>query len=167
MKETHRKSLQKYQKAIDTRKKPHQWNWPLFKMFCVMSNSHVLLSTSSKQYPSLTHHNQTHTHMEKTTTNTHHFHQDKRFQATPSWCTFFYTIKKCGLLPVNHLAACQPHNLQRERWGLLHYGLKPGHVEWGQKKEKEGGFWWLGGVEVSVMGCFINSCQCQDRKSVV
>ena len=38
-------------------------------------------------------------------------------------CFFSYTINNCGLLPVNQPAACQPHNLQRERWGLSCYGL--------------------------------------------
>ena len=35
----------------------------------------------------------------------------------------------CGLLPVKQLTACQPHSLQRERWGLSCCGLKPGRVE--------------------------------------
>ena len=30
---------------------------------------------------------------------------------------FLFTIKFCGLLPVNLLAACQPHSLERERGG--------------------------------------------------
>ena len=30
-----------------------------------------------------------------------------------------------------------------------------------KKREKEGGFWLVDGVDVSVMACFINSCQCQ------
>ena len=43
---------------------------------------------------------------------------------------FFVLIQSnCGLLSVNQLAACHPHSLKRERWGLLHYGLMPGRVE--------------------------------------
>ena len=69
---------------------------------------------------------------------------------------FFMLMSKC------QLTACQPHSLRRERWGLSRCGLKPGHVEWGWKeREREGGFWLVDGVEVSVMACFINSCQCQ------
>ena len=44
-------------------------------------------------------------------------------------CLFFFHNQFCGLLPVNLLAACQPHSLKRERWGLSRYGLMPGHVE--------------------------------------
>ena len=51
------------------------------------------------------------------------------------------------------------HTVPKERGGgLSHHGFKPGRVEWGLK---EGGFWRLSGVELSAMGCFINTCQCQ------
>ena len=40
--------------------------------------------------------------------------------------SFFFHNQICGLLPVNLSAACQPHSLKRERWGLSRYGLKPG-----------------------------------------
>ena len=43
--------------------------------------------------------------------------------------SFFFHNQFCGLLPVNLLAACQPHSLERERWGLSRYGLMPGRVE--------------------------------------
>ena len=42
---------------------------------------------------------------------------------------FLFTIKICGLVPESQLAACHPPSLKRERWGLSHYGLKPGRVE--------------------------------------
>ena len=48
------------------------------------------------------------------------------------------TIKFCGLLPEYQLAACQPHSLKRERWGLLRYGLKSGRVERGLKESERG-----------------------------
>ena len=41
---------------------------------------------------------------------------------------FFIHKQKCGLLPEYQLAACQPHSLKRERWGLSRYGLMPGRV---------------------------------------
>ena len=40
---------------------------------------------------------------------------------------FFNHNQICGLLPEYQLAACQPHSLKRERWGLSRYGLMPGH----------------------------------------
>ena len=43
------------------------------------------------------------------------------------FCLFF-TIN-CVLLSECQLTACQPHSLQRERWGQSCDGLKPGHVE--------------------------------------
>ena len=51
------------------------------------------------------------------------------------WCMFFIHNQLCGLLPVNMLAACQPHSLKRERWGLSCYGLMPGCVERGVERE--------------------------------
>ena len=42
---------------------------------------------------------------------------------------FFFHNQICGLLPEYQLAACQPHSLKRERWGLSRYGLMPGRVE--------------------------------------
>ena len=42
-------------------------------------------------------------------------------------------IQLCGLLSECQQTACQPHNLQRERWGLLHYGIKSGTIERGMK----------------------------------
>ena len=36
-----------------------------------------------------------------------------------------------------------------------------GTLSEGEKRDNEGGFWLVDGVEVSVMACFINSCQCQ------
>ena len=42
--------------------------------------------------------------------------------------SFFIHNQFCGLLSKCQLTACQPHSLQRERWGLSRYGLKPGHV---------------------------------------
>ena len=50
----------------------------------------------------------------------------------------FFSQTICGLLPVNLLAACQPHSLKRERWGLSRHGLLPGHVEWGLKESERG-----------------------------
>ena len=35
-----------------------------------------------------------------------------------------------------------------------------GALSEGEKREKESGVWLVDGVEVSVMACFINSCQC-------
>ena len=49
------------------------------------------------------------------------------------------------LLSKFQLTACQLHNLKWWGQGLFHYGLKPGHVEWGLKRErKRMGFdWWM------------------------
>ena len=41
-------------------------------------------------------------------------------------CPSSFTIKFCGLLPEDQLAACHPHGLKRERWGLSRYGLMTG-----------------------------------------
>ena len=52
----------------------------------------------------------------------------------------------CGLLAVLQLTVWQPHSLWRERWGLSHFGLKAGHVEWGLKEGRKSGVLWLDGV---------------------
>ena len=45
------------------------------------------------------------------------------------WSGFAYLHKQiCRLPPEYQPAVCHLHSLKRERWGLTHYGLKPGGV---------------------------------------
>ena len=54
--------------------------------------------------------------------------------------TFLYTINNCGLLPANQPAACQPHNLQRERWDYRAMASSQGMLNEGKGKRKREGF---------------------------
>ena len=79
---------------------------------------------------------------------------------------FSFTINlEVFCLWVCQLTVCQPHNLWRERWGLLYYGLKPGHAEWGLKKRNEdrvGVDWWMvwKWVSWSVSSSIVNISPC-------
>ena len=46
-------------------------------------------------------------------------------------------------LSVNKLTVCQPHNLQREVWGLSRYGLKPVCFVKVERKKREGFDSWM------------------------
>ena len=61
----------------------------------------------------------------------------------------------CGLLSVCQMTACQSHSLWRERGGDYRVmASSQGVLSEGEKRDEEGGFWLVDGVEVSVMGCF-------------
>ena len=56
---------------------------------------------------------------------------------------------------------CQSHNLWREVGTIALWPLAKARWVRVERERKRVGFWLLDGVEMSVMGCFINSCQCQ------
>ena len=70
------------------------------------------------------------------------------------------TVNYAGLCQCAKVTASQPHNLQG---GGDHHAMasSQGMLSEGEKRDEErvGFDLWI--VEVSVMGCFINSCQCQ------
>ena len=77
-----------------------------------------------------------------------------------TWVFFSFTIKVCFCASAKWQRAT--HTVSEEKGGDYRAtASSQGVLSEGWKREKEGGFWLVDGVEVSVMACFINSCQCQ------
>ena len=82
--------------------------------------------------------------------------------------TEWWILSKGFVLPSTHFWSFSK-NTQSHKWqwhkidvGGDDRAMAPsqGVLSEGWKRDEEGGFWLVDGVEVSVMACFINSCQC-------